>query len=187
MKSYRAISLVKCLYETDVQIPEDDDRDGPRNVGFVQTPDMADSPKRLHRIWLSRKLKSRIDATSINHDFVVYEGHNGSRDGSVGIALGYGLDDQGSISDTTSRLTLEPTQPPIQCVPGVLFPGIKLTTLAPRLRIRGAIPPLPNAPSCRGAQLKHRDNFITQHIGRRLKSQIHIKSVCHALHPISAH
>jgi hypothetical protein len=23
----------------------------------------------------------------------------------------------------------------------------------------GAIPPLPNTPSCRGAQLKHRDNF----------------------------
>jgi hypothetical protein len=25
--------------------------------------------------------------------------------------------------------------------------------------MRGAIPPLPNTPSCRGAQLKHRDNF----------------------------
>jgi len=28
----------------------DDDRDGPRNVGLIQTPDPADSPRRLHRI-----------------------------------------------------------------------------------------------------------------------------------------
>jgi len=25
--------------------------------------------------------------------------------------------------------------------------------------MRGALSPLPNTPSCRGAQLKHRDNF----------------------------
>jgi hypothetical protein len=31
------------------QIPDDDDRDGPRNVGFIQTHDAADSPRRLHR------------------------------------------------------------------------------------------------------------------------------------------
>jgi hypothetical protein len=39
---------------------------------------------------------------------------------------------------------------------------VKLTSdlhLVPRSRIRGAIPPLPNTPSWRGAQLKHRDNF----------------------------
>jgi hypothetical protein len=31
--------------------PDDDDnRDGPRNVGFLQTPDAADSPTKLHRI-----------------------------------------------------------------------------------------------------------------------------------------
>jgi len=28
---------------------DDDDRDGPRNVGSIQTPDAADSPRRLHR------------------------------------------------------------------------------------------------------------------------------------------
>jgi hypothetical protein len=32
------------------QIPDYGDRDGPRNVGFIQTPDVADSPRRLHRI-----------------------------------------------------------------------------------------------------------------------------------------
>jgi hypothetical protein len=39
---------------------------------------------------------------------------------------------------------------------------VKLTIhfyIAPRSRIRGAIPPLPNTPSWRGAYLKHRDNF----------------------------
>jgi len=29
---------------------DDDDRDGPRNIGSLQTPDAADSPRRLHRI-----------------------------------------------------------------------------------------------------------------------------------------
>jgi hypothetical protein len=39
---------------------------------------------------------------------------------------------------------------------------VKLTThlhLVPGSKKRGAIPPLPNTPSWRGAQLKHRDNF----------------------------
>jgi hypothetical protein len=31
-------------------IPDDDDRDGPRNVGSIRTPDAVDSPKRLNRI-----------------------------------------------------------------------------------------------------------------------------------------
>jgi hypothetical protein len=62
--SSRAISRVRCLYETDVLraisvlIPDgdddddddDDDRDDPRNVDFIQTPDAADSPRRSHRI-----------------------------------------------------------------------------------------------------------------------------------------
>jgi hypothetical protein len=61
-----------------------------------------------------------------------------------GIALGYGLDDRGFesrqglgifLSSTATLLPLEPTQPPIQCVPGTLSLGIK------RLG-RGAIPPL---------------------------------------------
>jgi len=51
MKSSRAFSGVRCLYETDVSktIPDDDDGDGPRNVGFIQITDAADSPRKLHR------------------------------------------------------------------------------------------------------------------------------------------
>jgi hypothetical protein len=59
-----------------------------------------------------------------------------SRDCSVGIVLGYRLDDRGSRFDsrrvlgiflftTGSRMALEPTQPPIQCVPGALSLGVK--------------------------------------------------------------
>jgi hypothetical protein len=77
--------------------------------------------------------------------------------------LGYGLDDNGwiPVTDsegilfaTVSRPTLGPTQSPIQWVPGALSLGggglsdwgMKLTThlhLMPKLRIGGAIPPLP--------------------------------------------
>jgi hypothetical protein len=57
-----------------------------------------------------------------------------SRDSSVGIALGYGLDDRGSrvrfpagagnfSLRTASRTDLGPTQPPIQWVPGALSLG----------------------------------------------------------------
>jgi hypothetical protein len=69
---------------------------------------------------------------------------------------------------TASRTALGLTQPPIQWVPGALSMGVK----QPRReahhsppssdvgqRKSGAIPPLPNTPSWRGAQLKHRDNF----------------------------
>jgi hypothetical protein len=59
-----------------------------------------------------------------------------SRDGSVGIATGYGLDERGvglpspgwvkNFPFTTScRLALGPTQPPIQGVPGDVYPGVK--------------------------------------------------------------
>jgi hypothetical protein len=54
----------------------------------------------------------------------------------VGLASGYGLDDRGSRSSspgrvknflfsTSSRPALGSTQPPIQWVPGALFPGVK--------------------------------------------------------------
>jgi hypothetical protein len=57
-----------------------------------------------------------------------------SRDSSVGIGLGYGLDGRGFesrqrlgifIFTTTSRRAFGPTQPPIQWVPGALFLRVK--------------------------------------------------------------
>jgi hypothetical protein len=57
-----------------------------------------------------------------------------SRDSSVGIATGYGMDDGGFESRqglgiflfaTASRPALGPTQPPIQSVPGTLSLGVK--------------------------------------------------------------
>jgi hypothetical protein len=59
-----------------------------------------------------------------------------SRNSSVGIALGYGLDDRGSrvrfpakagnfFFTIASRGALRPTQPPIQWVSGALSLGIK--------------------------------------------------------------
>jgi hypothetical protein len=54
-------------------------------------------------------------------------------DRSVGIATGYGLDDRGSnlcrgkifLFSTASRPALGHTQPPIQWLPEVIFPGDK--------------------------------------------------------------
>jgi hypothetical protein len=54
---------------------------------------------------------------------------------------------------TASRPALGPTHPAMGTR------SVKLTThllLVPRSRMRGAIPPFPHTPSCRGAQLKHR-------------------------------
>jgi hypothetical protein len=56
------------------------------------------------------------------------------RDSSVGIATGYGLDDRGfesqqglgsSLFTIVTRPAPEPTQPPIQWVPGALYLGEK--------------------------------------------------------------
>jgi hypothetical protein len=102
-----------------------------------------------------------------------------SRDGSVGIALGYGLDDRGSrvrFPALAGNFSLHhraqngpgATQLPVQWVPDVLSLGIK------RLGRDAEHSPPSNAevkewvelylyssntPSWRGAQLKHRDNF----------------------------
>jgi hypothetical protein len=101
------------------------------------------------------------------------------RDSSVGIALGYGLDDRGSrvrfpaglgifLFTTASRTALGPTQPPIQWIPGALSLGVKWpggeadhsppssaeVTQWMELYLHS-----PNTPTWRCARLKHRDNF----------------------------
>jgi hypothetical protein len=38
-------------------IPDDEDRDGPRNVGFFYISDVADRPRRFYRILSPRKLQ----------------------------------------------------------------------------------------------------------------------------------
>jgi hypothetical protein len=70
---------------------------------------------------------------------------------------------------TASRTALEPTQPPIQWVPGALSLGVKRPereadhspTSSAEVKNAWSYPPLPSTSSWRGAQLekKHRDNF----------------------------
>jgi hypothetical protein len=62
-------------------------------------------------------------------------------------------------SATVARLALGPTQPPIQCVPGV-----KLTTHlhpVPRLKMREAMPPLPHTSSWRCTWLSNGCVFMS--------------------------
>jgi hypothetical protein len=82
-----------------------------------------------------------------------------SKDSSVGMAIGYGLDGPGSISDsvrfllfsTASKPTLGPTQPPIQWVIEALFPGVKRqryesgssSLSTSEVKKSGAVSPLP--------------------------------------------
>jgi hypothetical protein len=88
--------------------------------------------------------------------------------------LGYRLCDRGSIPDTSyegnfflfstaSRLALGPTQPPIQWVLGAPSPegGREADqSPSPKLRISGAIPPLPPSVFMAWCLVKQRDNFI---------------------------
>jgi hypothetical protein len=85
-----------------------------------------------------------------------------SRGGADGIAIaaGDGLDGQGSIPgkgkififSTASKSALGPTQPPLQWVPGAIFPGVKRPGLqadnlpSSRAEVKnvGAIHPLPH-------------------------------------------
>jgi hypothetical protein len=97
-----------------------------------------------------------------------------SRDSSVGIALGYGLDDRGSRLDsrwgleiflftTAFRTALVPTQPPTQWVAGALSLGVKRPgyeadhSPPSSAEVKECVDLYlhsPNTPSWRGAQLK---------------------------------
>jgi hypothetical protein len=112
-------------------------------------------------------------------EYLDLRGSGESRDSSVGIALGYGLDDRGSrvrfsagtgnfFFTTASRTALRPTQPPIQWVPGALSLGVKQPgheadhSPPSSAEVREwAVLYLHshNMSLWRGAQLKHRDNF----------------------------
>jgi hypothetical protein len=45
---------------------DDDDRDGHRNVGTLRTPNVADSPRRLHQDLESLKADHLLDSITIN-------------------------------------------------------------------------------------------------------------------------
>jgi hypothetical protein len=101
-----------------------------------------------------------------------------SRDSSVGIALGYGLDDRGSRFDskrglgiflftTASRMALGPTQPPIQWVSGALSLGVKRPereadhSLPSSAKVKNAwsYTSIPRYVFMVWCLVKHRDNF----------------------------
>lgn len=91
-----------------------------------------------------------------------------SQDSSVSVVTGVGARRRGIVAPfpagqdififpQTSGKRLGTTESPDQCVPGTFYwrdrlaRGVKPTTfvfLVSRLRIREAVPPLPNVPSC---------------------------------------
>jgi hypothetical protein len=100
---------------------------------------------------------------------------NGSRDGSVGKSTGYRVGGRNSIAarlnilySAPSRPALKPTQPPIQWVPGEIYPGDKaagawswhLPPSSVEAKNGGAILALSHMSSWRGAELtKHREKL----------------------------
>jgi hypothetical protein len=97
-----------------------------------------------------------------------------SRDSSVGIGLGYRLDDRGSrvrfpagLFTTVSRTALGPTQPPIKWVSGALSLGVKRPRReadhSPPLSVRSknawSYTSTPQYVFMAWCLVKHRDNF----------------------------
>jgi hypothetical protein len=101
---------------------------------------------------------------------------------SVGIALGYGLDVQGSrvqfpvgagtfLFITASRTPLRPTQPPIQWEPGVLSLGVKRPgrkadhSLPSTAEVKNAwsYTSIPQYTFMAWCLVKHRDNFTLRY------------------------
>jgi hypothetical protein len=86
---------------------------------------------------------------------------------------------------TVSRPALEPTQPPIQWVPGALSLGVKLPEReadhshphSAEIKMRGAIPPLPNTPSWYCAQLKEQSTGTTLPLPLTSTAILHIFEV----------
>jgi hypothetical protein len=108
-----------------------------------------------------------------------------------GTALDKGLDDrvfesrQGlgiSLSTTVSRPALEPTQPPIQGVPGALSLGIKWPVhkanhslhLVPRSRMRGTIPPLHQYAFMAWCSIKAQEQLYLYHTTPLLLFYVHL-------------
>jgi hypothetical protein len=128
-------------------------------------------------IWYPNNIWWSSSLCNFHHPPVAIE----SRDSSVGMTLGYGLDDRGSRVrftrggglgvfpfTTASRTALGLTQPPIQWVPGALSLGVKRPGREADRSPQSSAEVKewlelylhsPNTPSWCGAQLKHRDNF----------------------------
>jgi hypothetical protein len=105
-----------------------------------------------------------------------------SRDSSIGIALGFGLDDRGFgvlrfdfrrrlgifLFTTASRMALRPTQPPIQWVPGALSLGVKRPgreadnspPFSAEVKNAWSYTSTPQYVFMTWCLVKHRDNFI---------------------------
>jgi hypothetical protein len=86
--------------------------------------------------WIGGWVDLRAGLDDVEKILAPTETPNRSRDNLVGIVTSYGLDDRGGLSSgpggvknfllsRSSRPALRCTQPPIQWVPGTLFPGVK--------------------------------------------------------------
>jgi hypothetical protein len=88
-----------------------------------------------------------------------------------------------------SRMTLGPTKPPIQWVPGALSLGVKQpghevdhsSPLVPRSRMHGTTPPLPKYVFMAWCLVKHRDNFTLHSNTRSLLKECYLLLYSHVI------